>query len=324
LAIEPVERRVVLTGVDLPLRAVWFMGDAHHAWAWFESCPAGVACRYALGSTVDGGVTWRSVALPDLGPDPAPINVYPLDTQTLTLHVVGKRFWLTTDGGVSFTRYPATKPPVAALRANTWPVRGGEYTLLCPRAVGFEDGASGIACDRQQLVRIGVGPVQPQPALPGRLDEVVAAGDGRLWLASQDGGLTRVAMSPDGARTWQELIPVAAQASLAVSPDGHDVWLTAYPNLVWRLSGPTFAPEPIPDSLMIEGNVLATGAGMLVLGSGDGASGFWHDGAFTTIAGRSAVPREVLPDGSIVFGQDNGACLVAVGAGLHRSWVRLS
>lgn len=328
-AIHPVERSVTLPGVDIPTKHVYPL-DARHAWVYYESCPEDPGgCRYALGSTSDGGVTWQRANLPDLAVDKQTVvGLFPVDARTASLYVLHKRFWLTTDGGATFTSYPDSSPPPQAQRAITYPSSG--YRLLCPGAVGFEDGASGVECDREQVVRIGSGPVPNQPTLPGRLDWVFQAADGRIWLTSVDGDVTRVALSTDDTRTWTDLGSVPGTPQLSVSPDGADVWLVVnhvprIPAAAWRLTGTRFVAQA---GIPYDFSGVAAGGGMLAGVTGDpgkvGSAGLWYGGAFHPIPGLMASWLGVLPDGSLTCGQPDGSTLVGAGTGTARDWYRLS
>ncbi len=317
-SVSPTEvRRIAVAGVDLPLRGVWFVQDSRHAFAMFESCSASNPCRYALGATADGGRTWHRLGFPDLSRYPqAAVNFYPLSPQVLTVHVVGIGFWLSTDGGAHYSRYAADKPPTQALLAATARIPGDAYTLLCPGAKGFEDGASGIECDREQLVRIGSGPVSPQPTLPGKLLEVTTGGDGRIWLVADDNGRYRVAYSTDHAKTWHELAtPADHGPSITVSPDGSEVWLVDdFPARLWRLTGDTFVAQSGLPADAVGFGVQALGGGVLMFGANHGSAGLWQSGTVTLLDKVQGV--QGLPDGTAVFvdatseSQDNTGYLV--------------
>lgn len=105
------------------------------------------------------------------------------------------------------------------------------------------------------------------------------------------------------------------------------MWLTTNmdPAAVWRLSGSAFVAETgVPNHLGGE----AAGGGMLLVTtagtSGPGPVGFWYDGAFHPVPGLEASAGDVLPDGSVVFYQPDGAWVVGVGSGPTRTWFRLS
>src|SRR5207249_3678265 len=107
----------------------------------------------------------------------------------------------------------------------TFPIAGSAYTVQCPGATGFEDGASGIECDREELYKIGTGRVHPQPAVSGSPKMVTQGSDGRIWLLTRDGDRTRLAVSRDDGHIWRDLGSVSDNAEFLVSPDGTDVWL---------------------------------------------------------------------------------------------------
>jgi hypothetical protein len=334
---QPEERKITVPGVDLPVRSVWFPRDAQHGWAMFEACWNDNDyrdCRYAMALTSDGGATWRGVALPDLAKENAPVNAYPVDDRTLAIHAIGKRFYLTTDGGATFKQYSNLSPPEVAQAAIA---DSGGYSLRCPGATGFEDGASSVECERPELVRLGSAPapLAMSYTLPGKVQQVLRGGDGRLWLVSLDGDRTRVAYSTDDATaTWTELEPVAGRdteisaARLTASPDGQEIWLVSSEGKgLWRLEGTRFEPRTgLPDEFYAH-NVVALGGGYLAVASGHdaGPGGFWHDGTFTPIGNLRTSYVEVPPDGTVVFRDaDDGGWLVGTGTGADRDWVRLS
>ena len=330
--IRPIERTVALPGVDMTGKHVYPV-DATHAWVWYEDCAIDGdygSCRYALGSTSDGGLTWHRINLPDLARDKVSVIPIAVDAHTFALYVLHKRFWQTTNGGASFTSYPADAPPRQALSGYARH-RGDAFTLLCPGAIGFEDGASGIECDREQVVRIGSGPVPHQPNLPGRPGLVLQAGDGRIWLTTSDGPVTRVAVSTDDCRTWTEVGSVPGDASLSVSPDGADVWLVEghIPNVaatVWRLTGSGLAAEAgIPYDLT---GATAIGGGMLVGATGDpgrtGQVGYWLGGAFHPIPGLLGAGCGLAADGTFICYREDSSLLLGVGTGTERTWYHLS
>ena len=322
---SPQVRHVAVPGVSLPVQYVWFLADAQHAVTLFDSCATmPEPCSYALGATTDAGLTWSRVPMPDLRTHPGPVNVYPLSTTTLTVHVVGEGYWLTTNGGASYAFSPQSRPPAAALRAANNPDAGGAYTLLCPGATGFEDGASGIQCPRQQLVRIGSGPVSPQPTLPGEPYEVLQGGDGRLWLVSATSTGTRVAYSTDAAKTWHEIPTVADNPMLTASPDGSEVYLVdGSAQRLWRLSGTGFTELPGLPANVASYAVAALGGGVLAVDGQLGTAGFWRDGTFTVVAG-AYLGMQRIADGSVAFQSTGPTYLVGTGTGLDRSWYQLS
>ena len=318
-----VERKVRLPGSELSVATLRFV-DARHAWALLESCVIGtVSCpggadHTALAATDDAGVTWRRVALP--AGSEGPVNLYPLDARTLTVHLLGQRFLLTTDGGVTFSSHPLGSPPPQALRA------AGAVQLRCPGATGFEDGASGVECERQRLVRAGSAAAPAEPALPGVPYQVVNGGDGRLWLVQRDGPRTQVGVSADAARTWRGLPPLPAAGLLTVSPAGDEVWYVDSgkdrPGRLWRLVGERWLAQPGVPSGTFDHNVVAAGAGVLAVAPEYGPAGLWTAGGFTPIPEAMAASGvEVLRDGTVVFYSASGrTVVVGVGVGADRTW----
>ncbi|MEJ3744109.1 hypothetical protein WEI85_12530 [Actinomycetes bacterium KLBMP 9797] len=325
---DPVDRQIAVPGVtwrDAHVRLA--LTDAAHGWAFFERCEdenESTTCTYALGVTADAGATWNATALGTRA-DGRPVNIYPLDGRTLAVHVITKGFLLTTDGGATFTEYPESEPPVQAQRVNA----GGDFALLCPGATGFQDGASSVECARPQVYKIGAGAVTPQPTLRGDLAELWQGGDGKLWLTSWDGDVTRVAISYDSARTWQEVGPVpAAEAKLTLSPTGNEVWaVTDEPAGLWRLDGSRFVAQKGLPTEVFQHNVLAIGDGILLIKDGNDdtlTGGFWQDGRYQELAGLRTVGMSVLPDGTIVVVERGLTTVVGTGEGVHRTWTRFS
>jgi len=325
---DPVERRVELPGVPGPYQ-IMFVEDARHAWAFGEECLDGTdECRRALATTTDGGVTWRPSTLPGNLRVARVLDLYPVDARTLVIGIDGVLMYLTTDTGATWTSHVADDLPPAAQRAWTTPI-GSRWTVRCPGLFGFEDGVNGFECGRRQLVRIGAGPVAPQPTLAGALMRVVEGRDGRLWLISWhpvEGDLrTRVAVSTDQAATWTELPSVPALADLTVSPDGHDVWLVAgSPGRLWQVDGGRLVERTGLPGQVDSHDAVAAGGGVLAVGSENVGGGFWRDGSFTPLPGLGPASPDVLPDGTVVFSYGNGARLVGTGTGTDRSWVRIS
>lgn len=330
---EPDERRITM--LDGYENARLTMTDAAHGWVLFERCEdenESATCKYALGVTASAGASWNATMLGTRA-DGRPVNLYPLDGRTLTVHVIGKGFLLTTDGGETFTEHPESAPPVQALRASV----GGDFALLCPGATGFEDGAGGLECARPQVRTVGGDVVSPQPTLRGELYELIQGGDGKLWLTSWDGAVTRVAVSYDSARTWQEVGSVPAEnVELTLSPTGTEVWAVAdHPAQLWRYDGSRFVAQQGLPAEVFQHNVVAIGDGILAVKDGNDdtfAGGFWQDGRYQELPGLRASGVSVLSDGTLIFTERGPGTVeeakhttvVGTGEGIHRTWARYS
>ncbi|MEU6072547.1 hypothetical protein [Micromonospora sp. NPDC047074] len=325
------ERRVALPGELTDLRFV----DARHGWAIFDTCDSGdldaTGCRRTVGRTTDGGVTWQQRMM--LADVKGSASLLPVDDQTLTV-LVHDGYFVTTDGGTRWFHHQLSAPPPAAQASAA--TRSG-FLVRCPG----ENGLEGRPCPRRELIRVGSGPVRPQP--PVALTEktghrVVEGGDGRLWLAVRDGDRLTVLLSTDGAASWRKLPAVTGAGRLLVSPDGADVWLAsvqedgfdmAVTKQMWRLAGSRWEQRPgLPDNTV---DVAAANGGILAVTSAYGNAGFWADGRYLDVPELRAALRydtdpspavEVLRDDTVVV-STGSARIMGVGSGVTRTWTRI-
>lgn len=335
---HPVERKITVPGVADPVIGLVFT-DARHGWALFGSCSDEntvneVCGRLAMASTEDGGATWKRANLPGGVAEDDEVSLYALDSGTAVVHVWRKRFWLTTDGGANFTQHSISSPPAEVLKAANLD-EGRDFSLRCAGQKGLEDSWSVDPCEREEVVRTGVGPVKNQPPFAADVLQLVQGADGRLWVLDQEDARTRVAFSTDGGDTWREVPPVPTSSltsttSLTVSPDGIDVWLVSESERrLWRFSGSEFVAQPqegLPDFAL--SNVRALGNGLLVMISGTegpGPVGYWRDGRLTPVDGLQATWGQTLRDGTLYFtGPSHTTVALGVGSGMDRNWIRLS
>ncbi|MGW4498523.1 hypothetical protein ACWENR_07890 [Micromonospora sp. NPDC004336] len=336
------ERRAALPGVTGKLADLHFV-DARSGWALFDTCdandPRATGCRRAVGRTADGGATWRPTAPLDAPRGSA--YLLPVDERTLTV-AVGDSLVVTTDGGATWSRHPVGSPPRAAQAGVA--TRSG-FLVRCPGSSGLGDGTRGTSCPRQELARIGAGPVRPQPRValtPETDSQLVEGGDGRLWLTVRDGDRLAVLVHTIGAATWRALPAVPGAARLLVSPDGTDAWLVTVPDgesdatgprKVWQLLGNRW--ERRPDLPSDANDVAAANGGVLAV-TGASGGGFWTDGRYVDspelraglraglTAGTGDSPWvDVLRDGTVVVGIGT-VRIVGVGSGAVRAWARIS
>lgn len=321
-------RTVALPGVEItgPGPRISFV-DRLHAWMLYEPCQGQatdpVDCRPVLAATRDGGKTWRRVRIPPFGENAA-INLYPLGPDTLTLFVLERadapvepepRYLFTDDGGETFTWFSDEDVPAAGQIANR-----GRYQLLCPGANGFEDGARGTTCERAQLVRIGSGPVSPQPPMRDRdTTNVLNGADGRLWII--DYGPPPRVMVSDDAKSWRELpsLPPDAGQGHLLSPDGAELWWFGEGRLLslidgaWRERVRTSAPE--------HGGWAPIGGGAVVISDG-GHVKIWSPDGVTEVPEVPPGYVSVLDDATIVVRAQAGVYL-GLGTGTDREWITL-
>jgi hypothetical protein len=188
----------------------------------------------------------------------------------------------------------------------------GEYQMLCPGAHGLEDGANGTSCERRELVKVGSGPVSPQPPWRGETVQALSGADGRVWLVDDD----VLAVSTDGAKTWLRL-PMPPGGNPQLSWDGRTLW-TQHQLTVWELAGDKWKQALTVDR-SAEARVAPVGEGLWLVEHGAGMA-YYKDGSFSPIreVPSTGWPR-VLPDGTLVVSADNGWYL-GYGVGQNREW----
>ncbi|MFG1867875.1 hypothetical protein [Micromonospora arborensis] len=335
--------RLVERKIDLPqgigelvdLRFV----NARHGWALFDTCgrttpPKGVDCRLTFARTTDGGIVWTMSGRP---PTQRPGSyLLPLDDRTLTV-VMDDSYYVTTDGGTTFTTYPFSSPPSVTQQAMA---TASGFAIGCPST----GGVPGVNCQRRQLERIGAGAVQPQPPVALTQEstgELIEGGDGRLWLSVREKEKLSVLVSADKAATWRLLPAVEGAHQLMVSPDGRDAWMTTVAESefgtnrlkdVWRLAGDRWEPGPgLPDDTR---TAAAMNGGILAVTGAYGGFGFWVEGRYidapelraATLPGFDSPDEpsiEVLPDDTVVVSRA-ASSIIGTGSGTTRTWTRLS
>lgn len=309
-------RTVVVPGVTLADPPEIRFVDSRHAWLWYNSCTAPQPpskCGHTLAATADAGTTWRTVELPAM-PARSTAVMLPLDAKTLSFRFTEEgadtptKYWLTTDGGATFTSYPLQKPPAAALIAGA-----GKFFFRCPGATGLEDGAWGVQCDQQELAQAGSGRVTPQPP-PRSFDTTAINGaDGRIWV--DDG--KRLYVSDDQAKTWHEL---PRNGSIVLSPDGRQVWAVA-PDGFFELVGSAWQRRMA--KVAGDEHPILVGDGLWLVRYRS-AVAYLQDGTLTPIPGLpDAQYAYPLADGSLVVATDT-EIYVGVGAGRQRQWSGIS
>lgn len=310
--------------------------DATHAWA-TRKCAAS-ECPWGLAATSDAGRTWRAIDTLDLSG--RSFAGYPLDGQTIAFVLTDDwSFRLTTDGGATWTTHREQAPPPEALLADARAWHRDGYVALCPGAYGFEDGGRGIECEHERLIRIGVGPVEPQPVLGGinsnARSTIVVGGDGRVWIVDTyvepnntvDAYPMRLRVSSNGA-TWQYLPdPPVGSRTLLLSPDGSDVWLVGdrYVEGSYRLVDGAWRVQTPELGVVASYEVTALDDGALLIPTDNGID-IYQDGAQGRLPGspNRAIDRlDRLADGTLL-GDTAGGRLLGFGEGPARTWVFFS
>ncbi|GIH11394.1 hypothetical protein Rhe02_94610 [Rhizocola hellebori] len=293
--------------------------DRQHVWMLDGSCPDAQTCRIRLLATADGGRTWRQAGYPQIPGGGGGAIVTFLDANTIVVYIPHLAIWLSTDGGQTYTRHEFKQAPLLARLADN-----GAFALKCPNLTGYgqaQDG--GVAdCDRQQLVKTGVGPTEHQPPWRGpdaHIDEI--GRDGRLWLV--DG--TRIAYSPDEGKTWHQVPEKSGKLRLSAS--GEQVGLWAADGELYRLSGDRWVMERRPPGWKLErmqGVLLDDGSWLM---SDYDSAGYLIDGVYSPIpeVGAKATPVKQLADGTLVLSHFDSATgrpgfFMGTGQGRARQW----
>ncbi len=318
---QPRQQHVPSPDSGLRLRELRFTHDARHAWALFDSCAQDSSgrCRYALETTADAGVSWQRVSVPALPPT-GQVLFYPVSPLIAALHARGHGFWVTVDGGRSYTAFPESEPPAAAYAGAEQPYPDGRYALMCPYNGDFE--ASVNACGpRATVCPTDGGNCLGAPPLTGPLQQVITGADGRVWTISTWHGWSYVSYSVDQAATWIAVPPINTEGVLTASPDGTEVYLVAAdPGRVWLIYGRAFVPVPGLPPGLVAPQVVALGGGLLAVREVDGRIWLVGDGRYRPLAG-GAQDISRLPDGSLILRRADGSVLVGTGDGLTRDWV---
>ncbi|WP_117209775.1 sigma-70 family RNA polymerase sigma factor [Allorhizocola rhizosphaerae] len=308
------------SGIDANVRPQLLLADSQRGWAFYDLCkvePRNKDCSYQLGSTNDGGRTWRTANLPDVPPTTA-LQPIPLDGATLTFQS-GANLYLTKDRGTTYREYSAKQPPKEAQLA-----KGGPYQLVCPGESGFEKPPR-TGCAEPDLVQVGEGPVYPEPPLTGPRTSVLTGPDGRIWLWdwTVPDHEPSIMVSADGGKKWESVaIPPkdARTGSLRLSPDGQEVWLEGRARLL-RLVGDTWQ-EQLAVSGLVPRSWAPIGAGGLALTYQEKFA-FLLDGVLKIVPEIPGDGRiSVLADGAISVATSGGTYLTS-NPGDRRSWILL-
>jgi hypothetical protein len=262
-------------------------------------------CAYELLSTVDGGQTWKTAAVPG-----APVVSAPLDDANAVVLPGGQ---VVTEIQVADER-PARHTND---RGVSWPAQVAEPTGVTNRVpdnsalVAFCP--QSIACS-EPVLRV----VRPNGSSssygppPSTLAETVSAtrvSDGALWVQGRDGvGRVLLAVSHDEGAHWtMHRVPAPAAASVDIAGGGKAAWALALTDpdtgttagsggtvsfdpsremrqslLYSSNSGASFSPVKVPDAYRIN-----KGSGIGVTESGN---------AVISAAGKVAV---ISPDGTV-------------------------
>ncbi|WP_146765210.1 hypothetical protein [Micromonospora saelicesensis] len=287
--------------------------DAEHGYALFANCgepPPGDDCPARLFATDDGGRSWRELRHPHPAAENHQLYAAP---GVLTLRSEPHGWWISTDGGTSFTHRLDGPPP-------QWVGAQSRFQLI--------EGSGQVGEWDGQRLR----PLAAQPRVPGL--STVDTGDGLLVVAAgSEDGKPYAAVSFDRGRSWQQT-PVPA-------PDGHvgvlravverdgTAWLVgqrpdrrSFPALWrlrrgWNLVGADGHPPQIQSVAPIGGGLFAV--------TGPAGAGAVGGGRYTELPWPIGPDRSlsVLTDGTLVAVGGDGGILLGVGWVAERRWTKI-
>ncbi|MEU3452670.1 hypothetical protein ABZ671_03565 [Micromonospora sp. NPDC006766] len=283
--------------------------DAERAYALFATCD-GEDCPALLFATRDGGRSWQ--ALPH--PRPVAENQQLYAPQgLLTLQSVSFGWYISTDGGVTFTHHPGAEPPPALVGVK------GRFQFV-------EKSGKVARWDGRRLR-----PLAAQPGLP--MVNMVREAGGLLVAAGAAGGRPYAAVSTDQGRSWQR--------TAVPAPDGEveNLWVMSAPDSEVWLIGSRPDPAGFPALWLYRGDwqlvraaghpdrmssVAPVGAGRVAVTGPDGV-GVVVNGQY----GRVSWPvgpehyLYLLDDGTLV-GRAPDEVILAVGPIGARRWIRVA
>ncbi|MEU0554855.1 hypothetical protein [Dactylosporangium sp. NPDC006015] len=309
-----VERPVVLAGGTGPHQVVF--RDRRHGWVLFRNCDSAGKCAPRLGSTDDGGLTWRPRTLPDLGNGssqwPLARLAWP-GKRTLQLDAY-KLSWVSTDGG------------------DTWAMehrfgRPGWVNSPDPIRVCDDPRGADATCVPGRLQMEGVGDIGVAPVRTGwSLDTVVRTASGALWATLRHNvqfpSPTLLLHSADGT-TWKD-VRESAEARLLSSPDRTEVWFAVIRTGALALLGNGVAVEQPSVPPLDDTSVVAIGGGRLLLLSGRDGLRLWtaaNAPEVIPVPVRSVgdPPLQVLDDGAVAVVDGDGRTTVGT---IDGTWIR--
>ncbi|MFF5229013.1 hypothetical protein [Dactylosporangium sp. NPDC000521] len=300
-----VERPVVLAGGAGPHQVVF--RDRRHGWVLFRNCDSAGKCDPRLGSTDDGGLTWRPRTLPD---DAGRVMAIARTREGGIVADGGRIYWVSGDGGDTWTMGPRF-PPMGSLDSPD-PIRA------CVESTR-ED------CVTGRLLMEGVGDIGAVPVRAGwRLDMVVRAAGGALWatMIQQFGGPTLLVHSADGT-TWKDVRESAEPARLLAAPDRTEVWYAGARTGALALLADGVAVEQPPVPPLDDTSVVAIGGGRLLLLSGRDGLRLWtaaNAPEVIPVPIRSVgdEPLQVLDDGAVAVVEGDRTTVGTIGG----TWIR--
>ncbi len=285
--------------------------------ALFTRCRGNADCAAVLLVTADGGTSWQ------VRKHPQPLA----DSQQLYVGVDGTivllsepyAYFVSTDHGVTFTKYPyGTVPPVP------YRALAGPYEICCDAdAVPTLRRVNG---DRES-------PVPVAPPIPGRLTAVATGPGTPLWVASVDANRATNAFSAFSAdgRSWTEVsVPAASVSSVQLLRAGGDLWLVgtvdrqSFPAL-WRLDGGEWRRVDVPNAPATFQSAAALGGGLLAVSGPAGTGVVSATGRYVPTDWPARGFLRPLGDGGLELRDDvTGTCWLGQGTGARWDWTELT
>jgi hypothetical protein len=318
LAAEPAPRPFRLRSAVAPVPAGYRQATVEFAnlsdgAALFTRCRGDADCAAVLLVTADGGTSWQ------VRKHPQPLA----DSQQLYVGVDGTivllsepyAYFVSTDHGVTFTKYPyGTVPPVP------YRALAGPYEICCDAdAVPTLRRVNG---DRET-------PVPVPPPIPGRLAAVATGPGTPLWVASVDADRAATAFSADG-RSWTEAgVPVASVSSVQLLRAGGDLWLVgavdrqSFPAL-WRLVAGAWRRVDVRNAPATYQSAAALGGGLLAVSGTAGTGVVSATGLYVPTDWPARGFLRPLGDGGLELRDDvTGTFWLGQGSGARWNWTEL-
>jgi hypothetical protein len=222
------ERGVTVNGLtstptELPgdVRDAEFV-DPDRGWVLAADCGKGAgACRLTLGSTEDGGYSWRVTPLNVGFTGPEVPDLVTLGPGTLVLHWPAGQSRMSTDGGATWRPVDAPTGPA--------PTTISVHDRLLLRRGG--SGCVGSVVELWQPVRGNRGPVAKAPPLEVCWVATTRATDGGWWVGgTTPGGEAVAAVTYDGGASWQRRTFDGLSGSVRIGALGSDVFAAVVDN----------------------------------------------------------------------------------------------
>ncbi len=318
LAAAPPPRPFRLRSAVAPVPAGYRQGavefaDLGHGAALFTRCRGTADCAAVLLVTADGGTSWQARKHPQPLADSQ--QLYVGVDGTIVLLSAPYAYFVSTDRGVTFRKFPyGTVPPVA------YRALAGPYEICCDA-----DAAPSL---RQAAGPADV-PVATTPPVPGRLAAVAHPG-ADLWVAAVAQDRVATAVSADDGHVWTAVaVPDGSASSVQLLTAAGDLWLIgdsdrqSFPAL-WRLVAGVWQPVVVRNAPAAYQSAAALGAGLLAVSGPSGTGVVSAAGLYVPTDWPARGVLRPLGDGGLQLKDDvTGTYWLGQGAGAQWRWTEL-